>query len=116
MPPQETVGLKGELSSSESRSSCVLARGQHGLRRRAVRGAGSQRQEQPHPVDVGDGRARHVSLSRALLDIYADLFDEDLDGVANRLDAAIQATADGIGCVLCVDCADLLKPDGPQRS
>lgn len=28
------------------------------------------------------------------LDIYADLFDEDLDGVADRLDAAIQATAD----------------------
>jgi hypothetical protein len=24
---------------------------------------------------------------------YADLFDEDLDGVADRLDAAIQATA-----------------------
>jgi integrase len=28
------------------------------------------------------------------LDIYADLFDEDLDGVMDRLDAAIQATAD----------------------
>jgi hypothetical protein len=29
------------------------------------------------------------------LDICADLFDENLDGVADRLDAAIQATADG---------------------
>jgi hypothetical protein len=28
------------------------------------------------------------------LDIYADLFDEDLDGVADRLDEAIRATAD----------------------
>ncbi len=28
------------------------------------------------------------------LDAYADLFDEDLDGVADRLDAAIRATAD----------------------
>lgn len=30
------------------------------------------------------------------LDIYADLFDEDLDGVADRLDAAIRVTADGL--------------------
>jgi len=29
------------------------------------------------------------------LDIYADLFDEDLDGVAYRLDAAVQATLCG---------------------
>lgn len=29
-------------------------------------------------------------------DVYADLFDEDLDGVADRLDAAIKATADGL--------------------
>ena len=28
------------------------------------------------------------------LDVYADLFDEDLDGVADRLDTAIRATAD----------------------
>jgi hypothetical protein len=27
------------------------------------------------------------------LDIYADLFDEDLDGVADRLDAAIRPAA-----------------------
>ncbi len=25
------------------------------------------------------------------LDVYADLFDEDLDGVADRLDAAIKS-------------------------
>jgi site-specific recombinase XerD len=30
------------------------------------------------------------------LDVYADLFDEDLDGVAVRLDAAIQITADSL--------------------
>ena len=30
------------------------------------------------------------------LDTYADLFDEDLDGVADRLDAAIQITADAL--------------------
>jgi len=30
------------------------------------------------------------------LDIYIDLFDEDLDGVADRLDAAIKSTADGL--------------------
>jgi hypothetical protein len=28
------------------------------------------------------------------LDVYADLFDEDFDGVADRLDAAIRSTAD----------------------
>jgi hypothetical protein len=27
-------------------------------------------------------------------EVYADLFDEDLDGVAARLDAAIKSTAD----------------------
>ncbi|MDT5113856.1 MAG: hypothetical protein QOE20_5746 [Mycobacterium sp.] len=30
------------------------------------------------------------------LDTYADLFDEDLDEVANRLNAAIESTADGL--------------------
>jgi hypothetical protein len=35
----------------------------------------------------------HAKASTTL-DIYADLFDEDLDGVADSLDAAIQATAD----------------------
>lgn len=35
----------------------------------------------------------HAKASMTL-DIYADLFDEDLDGVADRLDAAIQATAE----------------------
>jgi hypothetical protein len=28
------------------------------------------------------------------LDVYADRFDEDLDGVADRLDSAIRSTAD----------------------
>jgi hypothetical protein len=28
------------------------------------------------------------------LDVYADLFDDDLDSIANCLDAAIKSTAD----------------------
>lgn len=34
----------------------------------------------------------HAKASMTL-DVYADLFDEDLDGVADRLDTAIRATA-----------------------
>jgi integrase len=33
----------------------------------------------------------HAKASMTL-DVYADLFDEDLDGVADRLDAAIRTT------------------------
>ena len=33
------------------------------------------------------------------LDVYADLFDDDLDGVADRLDAAIVSTADALRTV-----------------
>ncbi len=35
----------------------------------------------------------HAKASMTL-DIYADLFDEDLDGIADQLDAAIRSTAD----------------------
>jgi integrase len=35
----------------------------------------------------------HAKASMTL-DVYADLFDEDLDGVADRLDTAIRSTAD----------------------
>lgn len=35
----------------------------------------------------------HAKASMTL-DVYTDLFDEDLDGVADRLDAAIRNTAD----------------------
>jgi integrase len=35
----------------------------------------------------------HAKASMTL-DVYADLFDEDLDGVADRLDMAIRSTAD----------------------
>ena len=35
----------------------------------------------------------HAKASMTL-DVYADLFDEDLDGVADRLDAAIESAAD----------------------
>jgi integrase len=37
----------------------------------------------------------HAKASMTL-DVYADLFDEDLDGVADRLDAAIRNAADGL--------------------
>ena len=37
----------------------------------------------------------HAKASMTL-DTYADLFDEDLDEVADRLDAAIKATADAL--------------------
>jgi integrase len=37
----------------------------------------------------------HAKASMTL-DVYADLFDEDLDEVAGRLDAAIQATSDAL--------------------
>jgi hypothetical protein len=43
------------------------------------------------------------------LDVYADLLDEDLDGVADRLDAAIQLTADGFGSI-----ALNYRPDLPK--
>jgi hypothetical protein len=41
------------------------------------------------------------------LDVYADLFDEDFDGVADRLDAAIRSTADQLrkSSVTCAECA-----------
>ena len=35
----------------------------------------------------------HAKASMTL-DVYADLFDEDLDGVAEQLDIAIRSTAD----------------------
>ena len=52
------------------------------------------------------------------LEIYADLFDEDLDGVADRLDAAIQATADALRTapksLTRANRPDLLKPGGAK--
>jgi hypothetical protein len=44
-------------------------------------------------VKAGQRMLGHARASMTP-DIYADLFDEDLDGVADRLDAAIQAIAD----------------------
>ena len=59
-----------------------------------------------HPEALTDtpGTARTWSTSSPkphhpkglTLDTYADLFDEDLDEVADRLDVAIRATADGL--------------------
>jgi integrase len=40
----------------------------------------------------------HAKASMTL-DVYADLFDEDLDGVADRLDAAIKSAADDLRTV-----------------
>ena len=37
---------------------------------------------------------RMLGHARMTLDVYADLFDEDLDGVADRLDAGIRSAAD----------------------
>jgi integrase len=37
----------------------------------------------------------HAKASMTL-DLYADLFDEDLEGVADRLGAAIKSTADAL--------------------
>jgi hypothetical protein len=37
----------------------------------------------------------HAKASMTL-DTYTDLFDEDLDEVANRLNAAIESTADAL--------------------
>jgi hypothetical protein len=48
-------------------------------------------------------------------DVYADLFDEDLDGVADRLDAAIRSTTAGDLIRLAVGaCPDLLKLGGAK--
>ncbi|MGA3254802.1 MAG: tyrosine-type recombinase/integrase, partial [Mycobacterium sp.] len=37
----------------------------------------------------------HAKASMTL-DVYADLFDDDLDGIAVRLDAAIKSAADSL--------------------
>jgi len=50
----------------------------------------SRRREVPGRPDAGDAKAPKT------LDTYADLFDADLDEVADRLNAAIQTTADGL--------------------
>ena len=55
----------------------------------------------------------HAKASMTL-DIYADLFDEELDGVADRLDAAIQATAAGFEGVSRSVYSDLLKYGGAK--
>ena len=45
---------------------------------------------------VGSTPKRYERRSASMtLDVYADLFDEDLDGVADRLDAAIRSTTAG---------------------
>jgi integrase len=46
-------------------------------------------------VKAGQRMLGHAKASMTL-DTYADLFDEDLDGVADHLDAAIQFTADAL--------------------
>ena len=58
--------------------------------------------------DAGDGAPRrsagvhafpqgpHVDATAGQLDVYADLFDDDLDSVAVRLDTAIKSAADSL--------------------
>jgi hypothetical protein len=48
------------------------------------------------------------------LDTYADLFDEDLDEVADRLHAAIEATADGSLSRKQAQCPELRKRGGAK--
>jgi len=48
------------------------------------------------------------------LDTCADLLDEDLDGVADRLDAAIQYAADGESSLADGMCPDLLNTCGAK--
>ncbi|WP_407662740.1 hypothetical protein [Mycolicibacterium helvum] len=48
------------------------------------------------------------------LDTYADLFDDDLDDVADRLDEAIRATADGIRSLAGNQRPELLKRGGAK--
>jgi hypothetical protein len=55
----------------------------------------------------------HAKASMTL-DTYADLFDEDLDDVAGRLDAAIQATADGLGSLTLDQCPDQVNLCGAK--
>jgi integrase len=62
----------------------------HGHRTQRERDDRNQRQANVKAVQRMLGHAK-ASMT---LDTYADLFDEDLDRVADRLDAAIQATAD----------------------
>jgi len=49
------------------------------------------------PTNLGRTATDHPHIKHAkasmTLDVYADLFDEDLDGVADRLDAAIKYAA-----------------------
>ena len=55
----------------------------------------------------------HAKASMTL-DTYANLFDEDLDELAGRLDAAIRAAADGFGSLTLEHVADLLKLCGAK--
>lgn len=49
-------------------------------------------------VKAGQRMLGHAKASMTL-DVYADLFDDDLDGVAVRLDEAIRSTADEVDAV-----------------
>jgi hypothetical protein len=51
----------------------------------------------------------HAKASMTL-DVYADLFDEDLDSVADNLDAAIRSAADQLRTGSQRRCAEAVKP------
>ena len=57
----------------------------------------------------------HAKASMTL-DTYADLFDEDLDDVADRLNAALQTTADGVLSLRRVRTPDLRKSGGAREN
>jgi hypothetical protein len=50
-------------------------------------------------ISVGRGHVRMLGHAKAsmTLDVYADLFDDDLDDVAANLDAAMRAAKDPLG-------------------
>jgi hypothetical protein len=57
----------------------------------------------------------HAKASMTL-ETYADLFDEDLDDVADRLNEAIQAAADGFESLTWTKCPELLKLCGASEN
>jgi hypothetical protein len=55
----------------------------------------------------------HAKASMTL-DTYAELFDEDLDDVADRFNAAIESAADGLLSLTPARCPELLKRGGAK--
>ena len=75
-------------------SALTVGKGRDALVFTDVRGGASR------TTGRGYARPRWPSAARPMtLNVYAHLFDEDLDGVADRLDAAIESAADPLRTV-----------------